>query len=104
MARIALRIKKIQCLNRMKYLRIHKIIWALLVLLYTLVECVYISCCCILFALWNFKLISFNQLWRDFHSFEEFINTSDGDFMLKTFYLDDNVFDTLHRRYHFFES
>ena len=87
----------------MKYLQIHKIIWALLVLFYTLMESLYVLSCCLLYTLWNFKLISFNRLWRDMQSVEYFTSTEDK-ITLATEYPDDNIIDTLYRRYHLFDK
>ena len=87
----------------MKYLQIHKIIWASLVLFYTLMESLYVLSCCLLYTLWNFKLISFNRLWRDMQSVEYFTSTED-EITLATEYPDDNIIDTLYRRYHLFDK
>ena len=87
----------------MKYLQIHKIIWALLVFVYTLMQGLYILLCCLLYTLWNFKLISFNRLWRDMQSVEYFTSTEDK-ITLATEYPDDNIIDTLYRRYHLFDK
>ena len=87
----------------MKYLQIHKIIWALLVLVYTLMQGLYILLCCLLYTLWAFKLISFNRLWRDMQSVEYFTSTEDK-ITLATEYPDDNIIDTLYRRYHLFDK
>lgn len=87
----------------MKYLQIHKIIWALLVLVYTLMQGLYVLLCCLLYTLWTFKLISFNRLWRDMQSVEYFTSTEDK-ITLTTKYPDDNIIDTLYRRYHLFDK
>lgn len=87
----------------MKYLQIHKIIWALLVLVYTSIEGLYVLLCCLLYSLWTFKLISFNRLWRDMQSDENFTLTKDK-ITLTTEYPDDNIIDTLYRRYHLFDK
>lgn len=87
----------------MKYLQIHKIIWALLVLVYTLMQGLYVLLCCLLYILWTFKLISFNRLWRDMQSVEYFTSTEDK-ITLATEYPDDNIIDTLYRRYHLFDK
>ena len=87
----------------MKYLQIHKIIWSSLVLFYTLMESLYVLSCCLLYTLWNFKLISFNRLWRDMQSVEDFTSTED-EITLTTKYPDNNIIDTLYRRYHLFDK
>ena len=87
----------------MKYLQIHKIIWASLVLFYTLIESLYVLSCCLLYTLWTFKLISFNRLWRDMQSVEDFTSTED-EITLTTKYPDNNIIDTLYRRYHLFDK
>ena len=87
----------------MKYLQIHKIIWALLVLVYTLMQGLYVLLCCLLYTLWTFKPISFNHLWRDMQSVEYFTSTEDK-ITFTTKYPDDNIIDTLYRRYHLFDK
>ena len=87
----------------MKYLQIHKIIWALLVLVYTLMQGLYVLLICLLYTLWTFKSISFNYLWRDMQSVEYFTSTGDK-IILTTKYPDDNIIDTLYRRYHLFDK
>ena len=87
----------------MKYLQIHKIIWALLVFVYTLMQGLYVLLCCLLYTLCTFKLISFNCLWRDMQSVEYFTSTEDK-ITLTTEYPDDNIIDTLYRRYHLFDK
>lgn len=87
----------------MKYLQIHKIIWALLVLVYTSMEGLYVLLCCLLYTLWTFKLISFNYLWRDMQSVECFTLTEDK-IIWTTEYPDNNIIDTLYRRYHLFDK
>ena len=52
--------------------------------------------------LWTFKLISFNRLWRDMQSVEDFTSTED-EITLTTEYPDNNIIDTLYRRYHLFD-
>ena len=63
----------------------------------------YILLCCLLYTLWAFKLISFNRLWRDMQSVEYFTSTEDK-ITLATEYPDDNIIDTLYRRYHLFDK
>ena len=87
----------------MKYLQIHKIIWALLVLVYTLMQGLYVLLICLLYTLWTFKSISFNRIWRDMQSDENFTLTKDK-ITLTTEYPDDNIIDTLYRRYHLFDK
>ena len=87
----------------MKYLQIHKIIWALLVFVYTLMQGLYVLLCRLLYTLCTFKLISFNRLWRDMQSAEYFTSTEDK-ITLTTEYPDDNIIDTLYRRYHLFDK
>lgn len=87
----------------MKYLQIHKIIWASLVLFYTLMQGLYALLFCLLYTLWTFKSVSFNHLWRDIQSVEYFTSTEDK-IILTTKYPDDNIIDTLCRRYHLFDK
>lgn len=66
-------------------------------------ESLYVLSCCLLYTLWTFKLISFNRLWQDMQSVEYFTSTEDK-ITLTTEYPDDNIIDTLYRRYHLFDK
>ena len=66
-------------------------------------ESLYVLSCCLLYTLCTFKLISFNRLWRDMQSVEYFTSTED-EITLATEYPDDNIIDTLYRRYHLFDK
>lgn len=66
-------------------------------------ESLYVLSCCLLYTLWTFKLISFNRLWRNMQSVEYFTSTEDK-ITLTTEYPDDNIIDTLYRRYHLFDK
>lgn len=55
----------------MKYLCIHKIIWAILVMGWTLVESIIIYIGCILYILWNFKLPK--NVWCICHTYSDYV-------------------------------
>lgn len=74
----------------MKYLGIHKLVWAVLVIALTLFETALISISVILYVLWNFRLPS-NNVWKEFH-------TDDG-FRSGTMFSDNNIWETIKRRY-----
>lgn len=50
----------------MKYLGLHKILWAILVLVWLIIDILYFGFFCILYVIWNFK-IPYN-FWLEFHS------------------------------------
>ena len=74
----------------MKYLGLHKLLLFLLVLLWIIIELIFICIHCILYFIWNLKLPKGN-LWYDLH-----IGESDWD--VEPF-KDHNPYQTLVRRY-----
>lgn len=54
----------------MKYLYIHKMIWFLLIVSWTLFEAIIISIYYILYVLWNFKLPK--NVWSSWHTYSEY--------------------------------
>lgn len=50
----------------MKYLGLHKICWALLVLVVLIVEIFFIGSYYLLYVIWNFEIP--NDFWLEFHS------------------------------------
>ena len=50
----------------MKYLYFHKIIWALLVLVWLIIDILYFGFFYILYVIWNFKIP--HDFWLEFHS------------------------------------
>lgn len=74
----------------MKYLGIHKLVWAILVVAFTLFEVALILIGIILYVLWNLQLPS-NNVWKEFH-------TDDG-FRTGAAFSDNNIWETIKRRY-----
>lgn len=77
----------------MKYLLLHKLLWFLLVLLWLIVELMFIGISYVLYFVWNLKLPEGN-LWYSFHNGE-----SDWD---GTVFADYNPWQTFIRRYNVF--
>lgn len=75
----------------MKYLGLHKILWALLVLVWLIIEILYFGFFYILYVIWNFK-IPYN-FWLKFHS-----GISSYNYEL---FADRNPIQTFVRRYKF---
>lgn len=50
----------------MKYLGLHKILWAILVLVWLIIEILYFGFFYILYVIWNFKIP--HDFWLEFHS------------------------------------
>lgn len=50
----------------MKYLGLHKILWAILVLVGLIIEILYFGSFYILYVIWNFKIP--RNFWLEFHS------------------------------------
>lgn len=77
----------------MKYLGLHKLLWFLLVLLWLIVELMFIGISYVLYFIWNLKLPEGN-LWYNFHNGESYF---DG-----TVFVDYNPWQTFIRRYNVF--
>lgn len=79
----------------MKYLCIHKVIWFVLVLTYTLFESLMIGLGYTLYVIWNFRIPRNSNIWKRFHTCDNrYDNHWDGNE-----YSDDNIVDTIIRRY-----
>lgn len=50
----------------MKYLGLHKILWAILVLVWLIIDILYFGIFYILYVIWNFKIP--HDFWLEFHS------------------------------------
>lgn len=74
----------------MKYLGIHKLVWAILVVAFTLFEAALILIEIILYVLWNLRFPS-NNVWKEFH-------TDDG-WSAGVAFSDNNIWETIKRRY-----
>ena len=83
----------------MKYLYIHKIIWAILVIGWTLIESAIICIGCILYVLWNFKLPK--NAWSICHTYSDYVadtSTCPPKIGIKRT-IDANILATIKRRY-----
>lgn len=74
----------------MKYLGIHKLMWFILVLIYTLIHAIIIGVAYIVFILWNFRLPEGN-FWYDANHIRSGWN---GEYIE-----DHNIWQSLMRRY-----
>lgn len=77
----------------MKYLGLHKIIWAILVLVWLIVEISYLGFFYILYVIWNFSFPK--NFWHKCHCR---ISDWDGELIE-----DNNILETFVRRYKFFD-
>lgn len=75
----------------MKYLGLHKILWALLVLVWLIIEILYFGFFYILYVMWNFEVP--RNFWLEFHS-----DRSSYNYEL---FADRNPIQTFIRRYKF---
>lgn len=85
----------------MKYLCIHKIIWAMLVIGWTLIESTIICIGCILYILWNFKLPK--NVWSICHTYSDYVvdTSSCPPEINEKNYSDATILATIKRRYKF---
>lgn len=74
----------------MKYLLLNKLLWFLLILIWVIVELIFVGIFYVLYFIWNLKLPKEN-LWYDFHNKE---SNWDGES-----FKDNNPYQTLIRRY-----
>lgn len=86
----------------MKYLGIHKLLWAVLVLIYTLFDILVVTVFFIFRFLWCFSL-DFNYSWELFHT----ESCLEIDIEKKEFYYetrkDKNILETLRRRLNYWK-
>ena len=75
----------------MKYLGLHKILWAILVLVWLIIDILYFGLFYILYVIWNFKIP--HDFWLEFHS-----GISSYNYEL---FADRNPIQTFIRRYKF---
>ena len=81
----------------MKYLGIHKLIWFILILIWTFIECLYWFIISIAYWLWCFK-----WNWGDFTSFEVVDADQDSHEVYRIVHrnlYDNSIWDTIVRRY-----
>lgn len=83
----------------MKYLMIHKLVWIILVLIYTIAEMIfYYGIYYIIYVLWNFKFPK--NWWERFHEYDNY-DVVDGD-INNLIIVDSNPWETIKRRYNIF--
>lgn len=75
----------------MKYLGLHKIIWAIFVLVWLIMEILYLGFFYILYVIWNFRFPK--NFWYKWHCY---VSRWDGKLIE-----DNNILETFVRRYNF---
>lgn len=75
----------------MKYLQLHKLLWGLIISIYTLGDLILVTICWILYVIWNFKFPE--TYWRGWHT------VSGKHTLTGRPVSDNNIWDTLKRRY-----
>lgn len=94
----------------MKYLKIHKIIWFILVVLFTLLDIFYVLIISFLSFIWNLNMFPFSRYWKEIHTCEDIeYYTDDKDkhpvvHIDTTERTDNNPKETFIRRLHFWEN
>lgn len=82
----------------MKYLKLHKLIWFIIVLIFTLFEIIIICTYVFFYFVWNLKIPK--HVWSEEHTREDPVdNHFDG-----SIYSDHNIIDTIKRRYKMFNK
>ena len=74
----------------MKYLKLHKVLWFVLVFIYTTIELFMFLIFASAYFIWNLKILKWNQVYR---------GRSDWDWHD---YADKNIFETFNRNYNVF--
>ena len=77
----------------MRYLGLHKLLWFLIVVTFTLFEGMFILVFWVLYVVWNFKIPK--NVWRLFHNAEDPFDNHWGGYA----YEDNNIWETIIRRY-----
>lgn len=77
----------------MKYLKLHNLLWFLLVAVYALIEYICVLIYLVLYFIWNFKIKK--GYWKSIHKAESELDDDWYGFA----YEDNNVFETIIRRY-----
>ena len=77
----------------MRYLKLHKLLWFLIVVAYTLVDCICIFVYLALYFIWNFKFKKCS--WKSFHKADRLLDANFYGFA----YEDNNIWETIIRRY-----
>lgn len=79
--------------GRMKYLGLHKIIWFVVVVVFTFLEMVVLAVIYAIYLLWNLRLP--HNLWSYVHT------SNEEDELCGVIYKDENPIETIKRRYEF---
>lgn len=77
----------------MKFLGIQKLLWFIIVVAFTLFEGILLLVCAIIYFIWNLKIP--HNYWSDYHKAETDQNNLWGGYA----YQDDNIWQTIIRRY-----
>ena len=78
----------------MKYLKIHKLIWLLLVVGFTSLEILFYLLDCTLYFIWNLRLP--RESWSEIHHADKDFENHWGGYA----YRDKNILETIKRRYY----
>lgn len=79
--------------NNMKYLGIHKLLWFIIVVAYTLFEGLWFLIIWVVYVLWNFRFP--RKLWSESHKADYPFQNHWGGYK----YCDKNIWQTIIRRY-----
>lgn len=77
----------------MRYLGIHKLLWFLIVVAFTLLEGIFILGFWVIYVVWNLKFPT--KFWSEFHKAERDFDNHWGGYSYK----DNNIWETIVRRY-----
>lgn len=89
----------------MKYLRIHDLLFIILLIAYILIEIIFIGIVATIYVIWNFELPK--TLWSDFHEEENTVIYMEGskEMEIKTErHIDKNPWETFKRRLDWWNS
>lgn len=84
----------------MKYLGLHKILWFILVTIYTLIEGFFILIYWLLYVIWNLRFPG--EGWYDGFYTQSYYDVDLKKEFIKVPYKDKNIFGTIKRRYKYF--
>lgn len=88
----------------MKYLKIHKLIWFVLVLTITIIESILILLPCIILFLWDFKF-RFDKYWRRFHRKVKSSRwSSDSEYIIYSYYPTKSFTETFISRLNYWKN
>lgn len=81
----------------MKYLKIHKLIWMILVLIFTIFQGIFIYLALLIYVIWNFNFPRYNwwAFWIQYREIDDYCKIENKS--------DRNFLETVKRRYKFFD-